>query len=121
VAYDTNSIGLQFALPGLSDSANFIGYYENESLGVRLAYNWRDAFFAGNGQSNVGADHPTFTDEYAQWDLNASYWYNDNLQLFADVINLTNETNYVYGRRSDQPLFATQLGTRYNIGVRYKF
>ena len=121
VAYDVNSIGAQFALPGLSDSANFIGYYENDSVGVRLAYNWRDAFFAGNGQTNVGGDHPTFTDEYAQWDLNASYWYNDNLQLFADVINLTDETNYVYGRRIDQPLFAVQLGTRYNIGVRYKF
>lgn len=121
VAYDNNSIGAQFALPGLSDSANFIGYYENEDFGLRLAYNWRDAFFAGNGQSNVGGSQPTFVDEYAQWDLNASYWATDNLQVFADVINLTNETNYVYGRRQDQPLFAIQQGTRYSIGVRYRF
>jgi TonB-dependent receptor len=121
VGYDDDSIGAQFALSGLSDSANFIGYYENDTLGVRLAYNWRDTFWAGNGQENVGGDHPTYVDEYGQWDLNASYWATDNLQLFVDVINLTDETAYVYGRQKDQPLFAVQQGTRYNIGVRYKF
>ncbi len=121
VSYDNNTLGAQFALSGLSDSANFIGYYENDMLGVRLAYNWRDTFWAGNGQSNVGGSQPTYVDEYGQWDLNASYWYNDNLQLFLDVINLTDETAYVFGRQKDQPLFAVQQGTRYNIGVRYKF
>ena len=121
VGYDDNTLGAQFALSGLSDSANFIGYYENDMLGVRLAYNWRDTFWAGNGQANVGAGQPTYVDEYGQWDLNASYWYNDNLQLFLDVINLTDETAYVFGRQKDQPLFAVQQGTRYNIGVRYKF
>jgi TonB-dependent receptor len=121
VGYDNNTLGAQFALSGLSDSANFIGYYENDMLGVRLAYNWRDTFWAGNGQNNVGGSQPTYVDEYGQWDLNASYWYNDNLQLFLDVINLTDETRYVFGRQTDQPLFAVQQGTRYNIGVRYKF
>lgn len=121
VGYDNNTLGAQFALSGLSDSANFIGYYENDVLGARLAYNWRDTFWAGNGQSNVGGGQPTYVDEYGQWDLNASYQYNENLQLFLDVINLTDETAYVYGRQKDQPLFAVQQGTRYNIGVRYKF
>jgi len=121
VGYDDDNIGAQFAISGLSDSANFIGYYENDTLGVRLAYNWRDTFWAGNGQANVGGDHPTYVDEYGQWDLNANYWFNDNLQFFADVINITDETAYVFGRQKDQPLFAVQQGTRYNIGVRYKF
>jgi outer membrane receptor protein involved in Fe transport len=40
--------------------------------------------------------------------------------FFVDIINLTNETAYVHGRDDDQVLFATQLGTRYNVGVRYK-
>jgi len=60
-------------------------------------------------------------DDYGQWDLNASYQLTDNFIVFTDILNLTNETVYVHGRSEDQVLFATQLGTRYNVGVRYKF
>jgi TonB-dependent receptor len=115
------NLSSQFAVTGLSDSANLIAYYDKHGIGVRLAYNWRDSFLSGTGQTNVGAGPPTYVDEYGQWDMNASYQFNDHLITFVDVINLTNETNYVYGRSKDQVLFATQLGTRYNIGVRYKF
>ena len=59
--------------------------------------------------------------DYGQWDLNASYQLTDNFTVFTDIINLTNETAYVHGRDEKQVLFATQLGTRYNVGVRYKF
>ena len=45
----------------------------------------------------------------------------ENLQFFADVINLTDETAYAYGRQADQILGAWQIGTRYTIGVNYKF
>jgi hypothetical protein len=106
----------------LSDSANLVGYYEKNAIGVRLAYNWRDDFLAGTGQTNVGAGPPTYVAAYGQLDLNASYkFFGDKLITFVDILNLTNETTYVYGRSKDQPLFATQLGTRYNVGVRYKF
>ena len=36
----------QFALEGLSDSANLVGFYENYGWSVRAAYNWRDEFLA---------------------------------------------------------------------------
>lgn len=121
VGYDNLSLEQQFVLTGLSDSANFIAFYDKDGIGVRLAYNWRDDFLAGTGQVNVGAGPPSYVADYEQWDLSASYWYNDNLQLFVDVLNLTNETSHVYGRDQMQTLFATQLGTRYNLGVRYKF
>lgn len=121
VGYDNMSLEQQFVLTGLSDSANLIGFYDKDGIGVRLAYNWRDDFLAGTGQTNVGAGPPTYVAAYDQWDLSASYWYNDNFQIYADIINLTNETSHVYGRSELQTLFATQLGTRYNIGVRYKF
>ena len=116
------NLSQQFVVTGLSDSANFVGYYEKNAIGVRLAYNWRDDFLAGTGQNNVGAGPPTYVAAYGQLDLNASYkFFDDKLTAFVDVLNLTNETTYVYGRDKDQVLFATQLGTRYNIGVRYKF
>ena len=121
VAYDTLTLGEQFILAGLSDSANFIAYYDKNGLSVRVAYNWRDAFISGNGQANTGPSEPTFTDEYAQWDMSANYWVTDNLQVFGDIINLTDETAYVFGREQRQVLFATQLGRRYTVGLRYKF
>ena len=121
VAYDDLSLAAQFVITGLSDSANLVMFYDKNDISVRLAYNWRDSFLSGTGQTNVGAVPPTYVDEYEQWDLSASYWWNDNLQVFMDVINLTDEVTHVYGRTNLQTLFATQLGTRYNIGARYKF
>ena len=121
VGYDNFSLQQQFVIFGLSDSANLVGYYETDNFGIRLAWNWRDSFLAGTGQTNVGAGPPTYVDAYEQWDLNANYWYNDNLQIFMDVLNITDEVTHVFGRTDLQTLFAAQLGTRYNIGVRYKF
>ena len=121
VGYDNLSLEQQFVIFGLSDSANLVGYYETDNFGIRLAWNWRDEFLAGTGQTNVGAGPPTYVDEYEQWDMNANYWWNDNVQVFVDVLNITDEVTHVFGRTNLQTLFATQLGTRYNIGVRYKF
>ena len=119
--YDDQDLGLQFPLIGLSDSANLVAFYENDFMGVRVAYNWRDDFLAGTGQDNVGVGPPTYTNDYEQIDMNANYWINDNMQVFLDVINLTDETSHVYGRTELQTLFATQQGVRYNVGFRYKF
>ena len=120
VAYDVNSFEEQFIISGLSDSANFIPFWENEDWSIRLAYNWRDAFTAGTGQPNAG-NGPGQVDEYSQWDLSANYWATDNLQVYADIINLTDETVYTYGRKYEQTLLAGQYGARYTLGVRYKF
>jgi outer membrane receptor protein involved in Fe transport len=98
-----------------------IGFYDKDKISVRVAFNWRDDFLAGTGQRNVGAGPPSYVDEYEQWDLSATYRFSDHLQVSLDVLNLTDETTYLYGRAEQQTLFASQLGTRYNLGVRYKF
>ena len=121
IEFDNFALADQFAIYGLSDSANVIAFYENYGFSLRVAYNWRDDFLAGEGQANVGPLPPTYTGAYEQYDLSANYWINDNMQVFLDVLNLTDETTYVYGRDKLQTLFAAQLGTRYNLGFRYKF
>ena len=120
VGYDNFSLAQQFVLTGLSDSANFIAFYDQNDIGVRVAYNWRDDFLAGTGQTNVGAGPPTYVAAYQQVDVSASYWFNENMQVFVDILNLTDETTHVYGRDKNQTLFAAQSGPRYNIGFRYK-
>ena len=120
-SYDNTSLDAQFALAGISDSANFIGFYENDWMAFRLAYNWRDQFLAGTGQTNVGAIPPTYVDEYGQWDASLQFTFMENLNLFVDAINITDETRYVFGRSEGQPLFVQQSGPRFNIGARYTF
>ena len=105
----------QFALPGLSDTRNLIGYYDKHGVQVRLAYNWRDSFFTG------GVSQPSYTDEYEQWDLNASYEVMDGLTVFVEGLNITDETRRTYARSKLQVNSVEQTGPRYNIGFRYIF
>lgn len=121
VGYDNFSLAQQFVLTGLSDSANLIAFYDRNGIAVRVAYNWRDDFLAGTGQDNVGAGPPTHVGAYQQVDVSASYTINENMTVYFDGLNLTDETTHVYGRDKTQTLFAGQAGPRYNVGFRYKF
>ena len=78
--YDNHDRGEQFALEGLSDSANLVAFYEKYGWSVRAAYNWRDEFLAGRFDG-TGLPNPVYTEAYGQLDLNASYNVNDNLTL----------------------------------------
>ena len=122
VAYDNfRSLEGQFALNGLSDSANLIAFYDGEDLQVRLAYNWRDNFLAGVGQGQGTLTNPTNVEAYGQLDLGVTYYYNDNLTFYFSGLNLTNETYHVYGLTERQVLQGVQLGPRYDFGARYNF
>ena len=122
VAYDTsNSLESQFALTGLSDSANFIGFYDGEKLKVRVAYNWRDDFLAGIGQAEGTRTNPQFVEAYGQWDMQVTYLFNDNATFYVSGLNVTNETTHVYSLTEAQVLQAVQTGPRYDFGFRYNF
>jgi TonB-dependent receptor len=113
------AIQQQFALTGLSDSANFVGFYDKDGIEVRLAYNWRDDFLTGIGHDSFGAQ-PRYIEDYGQWDLNASYSF-DNYQVFLEAINITDEYGREHGRSTLDLLNVTQVGARYAIGFRAKF
>ncbi|MFU8814835.1 MAG: TonB-dependent receptor [Pseudomonadales bacterium] len=114
---DRDVIGRQFALPGLSDSANLIVFYENDRFSARLAYNWRDEFLSGFDQFSA----PVFTEEYEQIDANFTWFASDNLAVFVEALNITEETQRVYVRYPEQFIRGNQYGARYNVGARYSF
>ncbi|MGH8222192.1 MAG: TonB-dependent receptor [Woeseiaceae bacterium] len=120
LAYDNSDTGEQFAIEGLSDSANFIGFYEKYGWGVRVAYNWRDEFLTGRFDG-TGLPNPVYTEAYGQWDVNLNYDVNDGFTLFAEAINVTDEIQRLHGRHANEVLFITQTGPRYMIGARYDF
>ncbi len=119
VKYNPYILAAQKVLPGLSDSANFTAFYEDDVLSVRLTYAWREEYLIGQGQSQGTLDvPPQFAKEYGQWDISINYDVTENITVFAEGINLTNETEQHFGRFEEQFLFAGQYGPRYAVGVR---
>ena len=110
----------QFALQGLSDSANLALMYENYGFSARLVYNWRDDFLNQVQRAASGANRmPEFIDEYEQLDLALSYQATDNLSFTLDVINLTEEPIIHYGRTRSQLFFYQETEARYMLGMRW--
>jgi TonB-dependent receptor len=116
---DAADITQVFALTGLSDSYNLVGFYENGPVQVRLAYNWRDSFVQSLTQSN--GDGVTIVEEYAQVDASGSYDINDNIAIFFEGINLTEEYVHKRGRFANQLLLVEDSGRRFAFGVRGSF
>lgn len=112
---------LQNPLPGLSDTFNLIGFYDDNGLQVRLAYNWRDKFLTSDIGVSGEPGNPLYVEPYGQWDLNASYEVTPQTMVFLEAINITDEGRFVVGRSSAYTNFATQTGARYNFGLRYTF
>lgn len=109
----------QFALLGLSDSANLVLMYENFGFSVRLAYNWRDEFLAN---TNVGSSrNPIYVEEYEQLDLSVGYDFNDHLSVSVEGLNITEEDVRWHGRSNKQLWLLEDQGARYSVGARYKF
>lgn len=114
-SFDVHSLENDLALQGLSDSANLVGFYENDRFQARIAYNWRDKFLLASGTE------PTFTAAYSQIDINASYDVTDTMSVFAEGLNITDEATHRYGRWENQIKDYEQYGQRFNVGVRAKF
>ncbi len=109
----------QFALIGLSDTANLVGLYEDDKFQARIAVNWRDEFLAEANRG--GSNNPRYTEAYTQVDVNLSYNINEQFSVFVEGINVTGENARDFARNKTQMWFLTELGARYNLGARYKF
>ena len=109
----------KFALTGLSDSQNLIVYYEKGPSQIRLAWNHRDGFLQSLVQ--IQGSEPTYVRSYQQFDLSASYAMNDNLSVFIEGVNITEENVLKHGRYPNQLLLAQQPGARYSLGLRGSF
>lgn len=108
----------QFALVGLSDTANVVAMYEKDAFQARIAYNWRDKFL--NTQSQY-VNEPGYTEAYSQIDFNASYQVTEKLSVFFEGINITGEDTRTHGRTKVQLWNLAEQKARYALGARYTF
>jgi TonB-dependent receptor len=109
----------KFAVTGISNSANLVGFYEQGPYQVRLAYNWRDKFLQSMTQTN--GDGVVNVAAYGQWDLSGSYAITDNISVVLEATNLTEEVVTKYGRYTNQFLLAEDAGRRIAVGLTAKF
>jgi iron complex outermembrane receptor protein len=115
----TNVIdGSPLTFPGLSrNSYNASLYYENQHFSARASYNWRDEWLiTASGRGSL----PEFNREYGQLDASLGYNFNENLSLFLEGINLTNE-ELVQENAPARPIQFETFGRRFFFGVRGKF
>ncbi|MFQ3248257.1 MAG: iron complex outermembrane receptor protein [Glaciecola sp.] len=121
-AYDVNSLAVQAPLTGVSDSANFQVFYEDDKWSVKLTHTWRDSYLLGIGQAQGSADAPPqFVAETNVTDFSVNFDMTEELTFYLEGYNITNEVEEGYGRYRNQFLFARQYAPRYALGARYTF
>jgi TonB-dependent receptor len=107
----------QFALAGLSDSANAVLFYDKHGIQARLAYNWRDKFLSSSGDGR----NPFYTEAYGQLDGSASYEFRKGITAFVEGINLTGSKRRGHMRSVNNVTFVSPGFARYTAGVRFAF
>ncbi|WP_294310787.1 TonB-dependent receptor [uncultured Sphingomonas sp.] len=123
--YDPKIVGQSgFAVTGLANSANFVGFYDKNGFQFRTALNWRDEYLSGFGQNqNTGSygAEPTFVNQSFQVDLTSSYDVTKNFSIFGEALNINKNKQSTHGRFKNQLLDVFDYGRRFTLGARYRF
>jgi len=105
----------QFAVPGASNSANAVFFYDKHGLQARVAYNWRAGFYTG------GSSDPGYINSYGQYDVSASYEIRKGITIFGEGINITNADRRGHQRNQQVVTFSQPGYARYAAGARFTF
>jgi len=123
--YNPNDLSKSgFAVTGLADSANLVGFYDKDGFQVRVAATWNDTVLDHFGQpqnnSKFGAE-PTFVNANTHIDFSTSYDFSRQLSVYFTAQNLTDATTSTHGRWPDQVIDVWDYGRRFTAGVHYRF
>ena len=115
----------------LSDSSrhsyNVTGYYENDDMQIRLAYNWRSEYMLRESGSYGNRLH----DDFGSLDLSAVYSVTENIDVKLAINNITEESSVQKGNNNFQsnysgftkgfPLYEYEMARRITAGVSLRF
>jgi len=121
--YNRYNLGPQFFLPGLANSANFVGFYQNKGFQARLAVNWTATQLVGTAQEQSGGafgNEPVFTRPFTEIDFSTQYDITDHVSVFFKALNLTDADVIEHGRFDNQLLNVREIGRTFTMGVRAK-
>jgi TonB-dependent receptor len=118
------TVANQFALTGVGNSANFIGFYQAHGLQARLAVQWQGNQLLTLGQEQSGGAfgaEPVYQTARTEVDFSTQYQFTDWLAGYFEALNLTDDVYHTHGRFSNQTLNLVDYGRSYTFGVRMKF
>ena len=111
----------ELPFPGNSeDTYNVVGWYENEFLSARLAYNFRSPRLITSG-SNATGDQALYQDDYGQLDMNVTWTVTDNVALYINGSNINEEYQQTYLAYEDQKAYQNIYEARWALGARVNF
>nr|WP_231568466.1 TonB-dependent receptor [Novosphingobium malaysiense] len=106
------------AFQGMSKTiTNASLFYEKYGVSARVSYQWRSHWLDTLGGLGSGE----YRKGYGNLDVSLRYSVNENLTLFADLANLTNETYIAYEGTTATPTEVERIGSRYMFGVRFTY
>jgi hypothetical protein len=108
-----------FAVYG-GQQANLILWYQDKSLEVRIAGNYRSKRAVEKDYGGI-TGFQEYQEPTTYLDASASYSFAKHFQVFIDGSNLTGEIEKYYLVWPDMKLNTTQFESRYALGVRAKF
>ena len=115
---DGTSLGSSPLVGSARNQTNFTVFYEIDKLLLRASYNRRGEVVQGlvNGLN-------VYDEPYQQIDLNAAYYFSDQLGVTASVLNLTKEeTRSHLGNDTEDRFYSNSYAGRvFYLGVTYKF
>lgn len=102
------------------DTYNIVGWFENEFLSARLAYNFRSPRLITAGNPATGMQS-LYQDDYGQLDLNVTWDINDNIALYVSGSNINEEFQQTYLEFEEQKAFQNIYEARWALGARVSF
>lgn len=100
-----------------TDTVNLTAYFENDTFGARIMYNYRSAWYKGINFSGI----EVYNDDFAQVDASANWNFSDNVTFTLEAVNLTDEEVFEYNVDKARVVSIYSNGRRFVAGVRFNF
>jgi len=99
------------------DMLNLSAYYENDTFGARIMYNYRSEWYKGQ---HFNGDE-LYNDDFGQWDASANWNFNENVTFTLEAVNLGDEEIKEYNIDKARVMSIYSNGRRFVAGVRINF
>lgn len=96
---------------------NLSAYYENDTFGARVMYNYRSEWYKGQ---HFNGDE-LYNDEFGQWDASANWNFNEYTTFTLEAVNITDEEIVEYNIDKARVMSIYSNGRRFVAGVRLNF
>lgn len=122
---DRSALGDNLPLVGVSkDTINLTGFYENDKISARLAYNWRSEF-ALTPRDNIFPFSPIVGESTGQLDGSLFYTVTDQFKVGVQAVNLLDEvtktSQIIDFEGTSVPRSAFRNDRRFSLLARFQF